>query len=123
MPSKEAHRSFRNLQPRNVRIQVHPVDAVEFERYVLAENVTDAICYAHGWLQLTCSQGHRRLSAQTNTESASAPLPVLGWSRFSALLHLVGLRRSLVRRLRGRNAPQATGAPKAWPSNAAGRAG
>ena len=99
--AEEPRRSPARLQDRHVGVEVHPVDALEFERRVLVENFRRASCYRHGsdsgrWATHGPPYGHRRLRATRNR--GLAPQRSSGRGPFTvryARGRLVGLRRSL----------------------------
>ena len=50
---EEASSLLLRLQLRLVDIEVHAVDALDFQGYVLAEDISHAARYTHGWLRST----------------------------------------------------------------------
>ena len=99
--AEEPRRPAARLQDGHVGVEVHPVDAFEFQRRVLGENFRRGSCYVHGsdsgrWATHRPHYGHRRLDATRNR--GFAPQRSSGRSPFNAGRRhqpLVGLRRSL----------------------------
>src|SRR5262249_43291053 len=95
MVAKECSHATLGLQSRLVDVEVHAVDAFHFEGHVLVDDFGNSTRYTHGWLRST-----RALRGPTT--AASGPIgdalayPVTS-STGAFSIHLVGLRRSLVR--------------------------
>jgi hypothetical protein len=53
MGTEEPHCPLRNLQPGDIGVQIHSIDAFEVEHHVPVEDLTHTIWYSHGRLQLT----------------------------------------------------------------------
>ena len=108
MPSMETeercHSRF-GLETGDVDVEVQTVDPLHLQGNPVAKDLRDATRYTHLWLRLTRSLGTiSRLAAQYNGPSPSGLDPTLNRSlpedpqtTAVACLHLVGLRRSLVR--------------------------
>src|SRR5580693_5794314 len=101
-PEETRHPLF-SLQLWHVHVQVHPVDPFHFQGDVLIEHFGHTTCYAHFRLRLTpVLRDHLPLCGPM-TEPVSGSLLDRGQlSNYprcvdSTEIHLVGLRRSLVR--------------------------
>src|SRR6266851_2741086 len=76
MKAKERHHTQLVLQFRLVDVEIHAVDAFDFQGYVLADDFSDGAWYTHGWLRLTSIPlGSPPHSGKNGTASAD---PVIG---------------------------------------------
>src|SRR5262249_35907539 len=74
LEAEKASSLFFRLQFRLVDVEVHAIDALDFQGYVLAKDVGNAARYTHGWLRSTpILRDHCRLERPNNWGCASRP--------------------------------------------------
>jgi hypothetical protein len=80
--AKEGRRHLVHLQPRLIDVEVHAVDAFDFQGHVITQDIGNRTRYAHGWLRSTSvSRDHHRFE-RSNWErfGASRDRPELFYS-------------------------------------------
>src|SRR5205823_10388337 len=106
MLAQEANHAQFVLEPGDVGVEIHPVDALHFQGHMLLQDFREGLGQSHGRLRLRASALRGHPTAWRSHEPEGLPLPV--WRRDRSrlhyvstgrvpALHLVGLRRSLVR--------------------------
>src|SRR6266516_7981148 len=93
MPGQEQHHLPRNLQVRNVPVEVHPVRALQIQRHLTIEQVVDR------------DRTLRHLAPPTSTEMPYPTDRPATLSPPTATTHLDGPRRSLFRNGPGSRVP------------------
>lgn len=103
-PQVPQHASHR-LQGGHINVEVHPVDRLVLKHHMITQYVRHGSCYRHrGLRSSTGPRTHRASSSHIQGMSLQARPESTHIDRYPQLLrlriHLVGLRRSLVRILR-----------------------
>src|SRR5205823_7284506 len=94
--TEEVGHPRRGLQLRDIHVQIHPVDALDIQRDLLLQNCGNRLCYAHSCLWLLGAPPSQP-TATRSIRSRCTALPLFPPPEAAHSLHLVGLRRSLVR--------------------------
>ena len=98
METEEASGSFFHLQFRLIDVQVHAINAFDFQGHMILEDVRKAARYTHGWLRSTTVYKTTTAWCGSILEAAKADLADRPESflLIETTTRLVGLRRSLV---------------------------
>ena len=114
---QESHHTAIPLQLRNVDVEVHAIDPLDFESHVIFKDVGHRSWYTHGRALVAVGQtakrpqsGQKTTDGFDRTDSQSARASYTQPTHTHATIHLVGLRRaakprSLVRFLVKRDKP------------------